>query len=45
MPTSQVYFEKKIPLYNFQWKVIYSFSRKVTISQHMPTQDHCSIKY
>ena len=37
MPTSQVYFEKKIPLYNFQSKVIYSLPRKVTISHNMPT--------
>ena len=32
IPTSRTYFEKKFPLYNFQWKDIYTLSRKVTIN-------------
>ena len=32
IPTSQIYFEKKCPLYNFQWKDIYKLPCKVTIN-------------
>ena len=32
IPTSRTYFEKKIPLYNFQWKDIYTLPRKVRIN-------------
>ena len=33
--TSRTYFEKKIPLYNFQWKDIYTLPRKVTINAYL----------
>ena len=31
-PTPRTYFEKKFPLYNFQWKYIYTLPCKVTIN-------------
>ena len=34
-PTSRTYFEKKFPLYNFQWKDIYTLPRKVTINAYL----------
>ena len=30
IPTSRIYFEKKFPLYNFQWEDIYTLPGKVT---------------
>ena len=33
--TSKIYFEKKYPLYNFQWKDIYKLPCKVTISAYL----------
>ena len=33
--TSRTYFEKKIPLYNFQWKDICTLPRKVTINPYL----------
>ena len=33
--TSRTYFEKKFPLYNFQWKDIYTLQRKVTINAYL----------
>ena len=35
IPTSITYFEKKISLYNFQWKDIYTLPRKVTIDAYL----------
>ena len=35
IPASQIYFDKKFPLYNFQWKDIYTLSRKVTIKAYL----------
>ena len=32
IPTPRTYFEKKFPLYNFQWKDIYTLPCKVTIN-------------
>ena len=34
IPISRIYFEKKFPLYNFQWKDIYTLPRKVTINAY-----------
>ena len=35
IPTSRIYFEKKIPRYNFQWRDIYTLPRKVTINAYL----------
>ena len=35
IPTSRIYFEKKFPFYNFQWKDIYKLPRKVTINAYL----------
>ena len=42
IPTSRIYFEKKIHFNDFQWKDIYTLLHKVSI---MPTSDHFNIKY
>ena len=35
IPTSRIYFEKILPLYNFQRKDIYTISRKITINPYL----------
>ena len=35
IPTSRIYLEKKIPLYNFQLKDIYTLPRKVIINAYL----------
>ena len=38
--TSKIYFEKKFPLYNFQWKDIYALLRKITINAYLRSFQH-----
>ena len=35
IPTSRIYFENKFPLYNFQWKEIYTLLPKVNITAYL----------
>ena len=35
VPTSRIYFENKFPLYNFQWKEVYTLPHKVTIDAYL----------